>query len=118
MAILARPVSKLVSHPSRTNSPIPIPSANLNILASQFTDLILFMQVYTLEKVLLLQRDANTGVIFLDEAMKVLENKPSATFWSTLARTLERTCREGAKCTVSLIIPFLSMLMPRFFYLL
>lgn len=34
--------------------------------------------------------------------MKVLENNPSAIFWGTLARNLEKCCREGAKCTFSL----------------
>lgn len=47
----------------------------------------------------MLQKDATTGQAFLDEVMKVLENKPSSTYWSTLARTLEKSCREGAKCT-------------------
>lgn len=59
------------------------------------------VQVYTLEKVLLLQKDAQTGQSFLDEVMKILENKPSSTYWSTLARTLERSCREGSKCMFS-----------------
>jgi hypothetical protein len=61
-----------------------------------------------LEKVLLLQRDPNSGVIFLEESMKVLENKPSATFWGILARNLEKSCREGAKCTFPYLIRALS----------
>lgn len=60
------------------------------------------IKVYTLEKVLLIQKDLTTGQSFLDEVMAVLENKPSASFWSTLARTLERSCREGAKTSTFL----------------
>jgi conserved oligomeric Golgi complex subunit 5 len=59
-------------------------------------------QVYTLEKVLVMQKDVTNGRSFLDEAMLVLENKPSASFWSTLARTLERSCREGVKSEIML----------------
>jgi hypothetical protein len=44
-----------------------------------------------------MQKDVTKGQSFLDEAMLLLENKPSASFWSILARTLERSCREGAK---------------------
>ena len=45
-----------------------------------------------------MQKDLTNGRSFLEEAMHVLENKPSASFWSTLSRALERSCREGAKC--------------------
>lgn len=30
-------------------------------------------------------------------ARQVLENKPTTTFWGTLARALERHCRDAAK---------------------
>jgi conserved oligomeric Golgi complex subunit 5 len=73
------------------------------MLQLQWRDLILdLVQVYTLEKVLVMQKDVTNGRSFLDEAMLVLENKPSASFWSTLARTLERSCREGVKSEIML----------------
>ncbi|CAG7854281.1 Conserved oligomeric Golgi complex subunit 5 Short=COG complex subunit 5; AltName: Full=Component of oligomeric Golgi complex 5 [Serendipita indica DSM 11827] len=55
------------------------------------------IKVYTLEKVLSLQREAASERTFLDAAMTVLENKPSSIYWSTVARMLERSCRDGAK---------------------
>ncbi|KAG6813690.1 hypothetical protein H0H92_008538 [Tricholoma furcatifolium] len=55
------------------------------------------IKVYTLEKVLRLKKDTVTQAVFLDEAMKVLENKPSATFWTSLGRSLEKHARDAAK---------------------
>ncbi|KNZ78795.1 Conserved oligomeric Golgi complex subunit 5 [Termitomyces sp. J132] len=55
------------------------------------------IKVYTLEKVLRLKKDATTQAIFLDEAMKLLENKPSAIFWTSLGRSLEKHARDAAK---------------------
>ncbi|KAH9895023.1 Golgi transport complex subunit 5-domain-containing protein [Cubamyces lactineus] len=55
------------------------------------------IKVYTLEKVLRIKRDPVTDVVFLDEAMKVLENKPSTTFWAALGRSLEKQARDAAK---------------------
>ncbi|KAI0365669.1 hypothetical protein BV20DRAFT_1099473, partial [Pilatotrama ljubarskyi] len=55
------------------------------------------VKVYTLEKVLKVKRDPVTDVVFLDEAMKVLENKPSTTFWASLGRSLEKQARDAAK---------------------
>ncbi|OJT15902.1 Conserved oligomeric Golgi complex subunit 5 [Trametes pubescens] len=55
------------------------------------------IKVYTLEKVLRVKRDPVTDVVFLDEAMKVLENKPSTTFWASLGRSLEKHARDAAK---------------------
>lgn len=55
------------------------------------------VKVYTLEKVLKLKKDPVSQIVFLDEAMKVLENKPSTTFWAALARALEKQTRDGAK---------------------
>ncbi|KAI9456296.1 Golgi transport complex subunit 5-domain-containing protein [Russula earlei] len=55
------------------------------------------VKVYTLEKVLKLKKDPISQIVFLGEAMKVLESKPSATFWAALARSLERQTRDGAK---------------------
>ncbi|KAI0633283.1 Golgi transport complex subunit 5-domain-containing protein [Trametes polyzona] len=55
------------------------------------------IKVYTLEKVLKVKRDPVTDVVFLDEAMKVLENKPSTTFWASLGRSLEKHARDAAK---------------------
>lgn len=55
------------------------------------------VKVYTLEKVLKMKRDPVTGAVFLDEAMKVLEDRPSTTFWSSLCRALEKQCKDAAK---------------------
>ncbi|KAI8992858.1 Golgi transport complex subunit 5-domain-containing protein [Trametes punicea] len=55
------------------------------------------IKVYTLEKVLKIKRDPVTDVVFLDEAMKVLENRPSTTFWASLGRSLEKQARDAAK---------------------
>ncbi|OBZ67107.1 Conserved oligomeric Golgi complex subunit 5 [Grifola frondosa] len=55
------------------------------------------VKVYTLEKVLRMKRDPVSDVVFLDEAMKVLENKPSSTFWAALGRSLEKQARDAAK---------------------
>ncbi|KAI0769620.1 Golgi transport complex subunit 5-domain-containing protein [Trametes elegans] len=55
------------------------------------------IKVYTLEKVLKVKRDPVTDVVFLDEAMKVLENRPSTTFWASLGRSLEKQARDAAK---------------------
>ncbi|RPD78344.1 hypothetical protein L226DRAFT_502792 [Lentinus tigrinus ALCF2SS1-7] len=55
------------------------------------------VKVYTLEKVLKIKRDPVTDVVFLEEAMKVLENRPSTTFWTSLGRSLEKNARDAAK---------------------
>ncbi|KAF8891707.1 Golgi transport complex subunit 5-domain-containing protein [Infundibulicybe gibba] len=55
------------------------------------------IKVYTLEKVLIMKRDMATQVVFLDEAMKLLENKPSAMFWAFLGRSLDKHSRDSAK---------------------
>ncbi|SPO45707.1 uncharacterized protein PSANT_03393 [Moesziomyces antarcticus] len=47
-------------------------------------------KVYLLEKVLKLKTDAETGVNFLAAALDVLGDKPSHTFWRTLAQCLEQ----------------------------
>ncbi|KXN90188.1 Conserved oligomeric Golgi complex subunit 5, partial [Leucoagaricus sp. SymC.cos] len=54
-------------------------------------------RVYTLEKVLRMKKDTITQVVFLDEAMKLLENKPSVTFWTSLTRSLEKHVRDTLK---------------------
>ncbi|THH21356.1 hypothetical protein EW146_g175 [Bondarzewia mesenterica] len=54
-------------------------------------------RVYTLEKVLKLKKNPVSQVVFLDEAMKLLENKPSSMFWSALGQSLEKQSRDGAK---------------------
>ncbi|KAJ8507107.1 hypothetical protein ONZ45_g10502 [Pleurotus djamor] len=54
-------------------------------------------KVYTLEKVLKLKKDAVSQVIFLDVAMQLLDNKPSATFWTSLSQALDKHARESAK---------------------
>ncbi|KAH8093869.1 Golgi transport complex subunit 5-domain-containing protein [Cristinia sonorae] len=60
------------------------------------------LKVYTLEKVLKVKKDPVTHVLFLDEAMKVLENKPSAIFWTALGRSLEKQARDAAKSSTFL----------------
>uniref|UniRef100_A0A0W0EYP2 Conserved oligomeric Golgi complex subunit 5 n=2 Tax=Moniliophthora roreri TaxID=221103 RepID=A0A0W0EYP2_MONRR len=60
------------------------------------------VKVYTLEKVLKLKKDTVSQIVFLDEAMKLLENTPSATFWTALSRSLEKTTRDSAKASTFL----------------
>ncbi|KAF7782447.1 hypothetical protein Agabi119p4_1823 [Agaricus bisporus var. burnettii] len=60
------------------------------------------IRVYTLEKVLRMKKDTITQVVFLDEAMKSLENKPSAIFWISLARFLEKHVRDSFKASTFL----------------
>ncbi|KAF8629271.1 hypothetical protein AX17_005850 [Amanita inopinata Kibby_2008] len=55
------------------------------------------IKVYTLENVLILKRDVVTHTLFLDEAMKSLDNKPSSIFWTTLSRSLEKHTRDSVK---------------------
>ena len=55
------------------------------------------IKVYTLERVLTVKKDMVTGVGFLDEAMKVLENKPSTSFWAALGQSLEKQVKDAAK---------------------
>ncbi|KAG1731465.1 Golgi transport complex subunit 5-domain-containing protein [Suillus paluster] len=55
------------------------------------------IKVYTLEKVLKLKKDPVTQRSFLDDVMKVLENKPSSIFWTSLGRSLEKYARDAAK---------------------
>ncbi|ETW80568.1 hypothetical protein HETIRDRAFT_476235 [Heterobasidion irregulare TC 32-1] len=60
------------------------------------------IKVYTLEKVLKRKKDPVSQAMFLDEAMKLLEDKPSSTFWGSLGQTLEKQCRDGAKTSTFL----------------
>ncbi|KAG7446461.1 uncharacterized protein BT62DRAFT_949336 [Guyanagaster necrorhizus] len=60
------------------------------------------VKVYTLERVLKIKKDTISHVVFLDEAMKLLENKPSATFWTALARSLEKNARDAARSSMFL----------------
>ncbi|KAG8899762.1 hypothetical protein FRC00_000975 [Tulasnella sp. 408] len=55
------------------------------------------IKIYTLEKVLKLKRDSASKIPFLEEALKVLDSKPSSTFWMTAARCLEASAKESAK---------------------
>ncbi|TFK75335.1 hypothetical protein BDN72DRAFT_954963 [Pluteus cervinus] len=59
-------------------------------------------RVYSLEKVLKVKKDATTQVNFLDEAMKLLDSRPSTTFWSSLSQTLEKHAKDGAKTSTFL----------------
>ena len=54
--------------------------------------------MYTLEKVLKLKRDATSGLDFLEEIMKTADEKPSVTFWTTLAKAFETQSKEAARC--------------------
>ncbi|KAF8170221.1 Golgi transport complex subunit 5-domain-containing protein [Mycena galopus ATCC 62051] len=79
------------------------------------------VKVYTLEKVLKMKRDTVSQVVFLDEAMKLLENKPSLTFWTSLGKSLEKHTRDSARGstflqqTLSTGYPRLLRLFHRFF---
>ncbi|KAL0580334.1 hypothetical protein V5O48_001671 [Marasmius crinis-equi] len=55
------------------------------------------VKVYTLEKVLKLKKDTVSQTVFLDEAMKLLENTPSVAFWTSLSRSLEKTTRDASR---------------------
>lgn len=55
------------------------------------------MQVYALEKVLNTKTDATSQKPFLDEVMKVLENKPSAIFWTVVSRSIEKHSIDAGK---------------------
>jgi len=55
------------------------------------------IKIYALEKVLKMKKDATTHVVFMDEAMKLLENKPSTTFWMSLGRSLQKQFQESSK---------------------
>lgn len=69
--------------------------SSLESLVEEMSDCCI--KVYTLEKVLKVKKDPVSQVLFLDEAMKVLENKPSAIFWSALGRSLEKQTKDAAK---------------------
>lgn len=55
------------------------------------------VKVYTLEQVLARKRDNQTQLSFLDEALSLLETKPSLMFWTTLAAALETQCKEAVR---------------------
>ncbi|GAA5826357.1 hypothetical protein JCM5353_004728 [Sporobolomyces roseus] len=55
------------------------------------------IKVYTLEKVLRLKKDQTTQTSFLDEAMAVLDNKPSVLFWTSLAQAFETQAKEAVR---------------------
>ncbi|BGP18331.1 hypothetical protein JCM10213_008504 [Rhodosporidiobolus nylandii] len=55
------------------------------------------IKVYTLEKVLKLKKDQNTQTSFLDEAMTVLDNKPSVLFWTALAQAFETQAKDAVR---------------------
>jgi len=68
---------------------------SLDSLINEMT--ICCVKVYILEKVLKLKKDASTGLVFLEEAMKALENKPTSTFWASLAQSLEKYSKDASK---------------------
>ncbi|WWC66324.1 uncharacterized protein I206_100225 [Kwoniella pini CBS 10737] len=55
------------------------------------------VKVYTLEKVLKMKKDPVSGVEFLDEVMKTLDEKPSFTFWTTLAKAFEGQSKDAIR---------------------
>ncbi|KDQ57683.1 hypothetical protein JAAARDRAFT_156584 [Jaapia argillacea MUCL 33604] len=71
------------------------------------------VKVYTLEKVLKIKKDPLTQTVFLDEAMQLLENQPSSTFWAALGGALEKQSRDAAKGS-SFLQQTLSTGYPRF----
>lgn len=52
-------------------------------------------KVYTLERVLEIKKDGNTGRSFLDESLKVLGDRPSLIFWRTVADCLREEAVRG-----------------------
>ncbi|UZJ52190.1 hypothetical protein CBS101457_001510 [Exobasidium rhododendri] len=70
-------------------------------------------KVYTLEKVLSLKSDRLTGINYLDEAMSVLGDRPSAIFWSTLSEAVESQSSKWTKAS-SFLSQTLSTSYPRF----
>ncbi|GAA6026653.1 hypothetical protein JCM8202_000464 [Rhodotorula sphaerocarpa] len=79
------------------------------------------IRTYALEKVLKVKRDLDSQESFLDEALTVLDNKPSALFWTSLTRALETQTRETARnssfvqSTLSTSYPRLLRLFQEFF---
>lgn len=59
-------------------------------------------KVYTLERVLSLKSDRMTGTNYLDEAMSILGDRPSAIFWATLSEAMEKQSRQGAQSSAFL----------------
>lgn len=54
-------------------------------------------KVYTLERVLSLKTDKASGRNYLDDAMQILGDRPSAIFWSTLSGALDLQVREATR---------------------
>ncbi|ESK92953.1 conserved oligomeric golgi complex subunit 5-like [Moniliophthora roreri MCA 2997] len=116
---ISRDVLDAASSPSQTQSPTlyrsRVRTEPTNVTAPQWTAALwtrlekmiedmadCCVKVYTLEKVLKLKKDTVSQIVFLDEAMKLLENTPSATFWTALSRSLEKTTRDSAKASTFL----------------
>jgi hypothetical protein len=55
------------------------------------------IKVYTLETVLRHKTDTFSHTVFLDEAMKVLESRPTTIFWTALSKSLERNSRDSTR---------------------
>ncbi|KAH9485273.1 Conserved oligomeric Golgi complex subunit 5 [Psilocybe cubensis] len=55
------------------------------------------IKVYALEKVLKLKKDTSTQLVFLDEAMQVLENTPSSSFWMSSSQALQKHFQDSSK---------------------
>ncbi|KAG2015937.1 hypothetical protein CC2G_009155 [Coprinopsis cinerea AmutBmut pab1-1] len=60
------------------------------------------IKVYSLEKVLKIKKDPTTQVNFLEDVVKVLENKPSAIFWMSLSRSLDKHFKDCTKASAFL----------------
>lgn len=69
--------------------------ARLESLLSHLGDVCI--KIYTLEKVLLLKRDPATQISFLDEAMSVLDGRPTLVYWTELAGSLETQTKESVR---------------------
>ncbi|KAF9559858.1 hypothetical protein CPC08DRAFT_665969 [Agrocybe pediades] len=71
--------------------------ARLETMFQEMADVCIKAGVHALEKVLKMKRDASSHVIFLDEAMKALENTPSSAFWMALSRSLQKHFQDSSK---------------------
>jgi hypothetical protein len=65
-------------------------------------------KVYTLERVLSLKTDRMTGTNYLEEAMSVLGDRPSAIFWMTLSKAVETQTLQWTKTSSFLSQTFAS----------
>ncbi|TFK25504.1 hypothetical protein FA15DRAFT_639269 [Coprinopsis marcescibilis] len=60
------------------------------------------IKVYALEKVLKIKKDPTSQVNFLDDVVKVLDNKPSSIFWLALGQSLDKHFKDSTKASAFL----------------